>query len=1023
MKLSDTCIARPVFATVLSLVLVLLGLVSYNRLQIREYPNIDEPVVSVRTDYLGASAEIIESQVTKPIEDSVAGIEGVDVVTSNSRAERSQITVRFRLDRDPDSAAADVRDRVSRVRGKLPADIEEPIVSKVEADARAVVWLAFSSATRSALEVSDLATRFVKPRLQTLPGAADVQIFGDRVYAMRIWIEPDRLAAFGLAVSDIEDALRRQNVEIPTGKIENNTRELSVISRTDLNDKAEFERVVVRVVDGYPVRIRDVARVAVGPEAERSIVRFNGQNAVAMGLIKQATANPLILSEALREALPTLQADLPDDVSVTVAYDSTVFIERSIAAVFKTIAEAVVLVAMVTFLFLGGLRAAIIPLVTIPVCLVSAFSLIDFFGFSINTLTLLALVVAIGLVVDDAIVVLENVHRHLERGLDPIRAALTGTREVAFAVVAMTLTLAAVFAPVAFSTGRTGRLFTEFALTLAGVVIVSGFLALTLSPMMCSRLLGHGAPARWFELTMDRWLRALTNGYTAALGWVIRLRWLMVLLALALLGAAGWLYTNTRSELAPTEDRGVFVTVFSVPEGSSIWYTNGYADRIEREIMQIPGFRRIFMIAGNPTATQGLAFSGLVDWGERDYSTMDVIRQLQPKLFGIPGIRAFAVAPPSLGASPRSRPINLVVMSSLSYAESEARIEPLLEDMRASGLMQGIDTDLKLNKPELRIRVDRDRAADAGVSVDTIGRTLETMLGGRRVGTFKQNSEEYNVIVQVEPDERRSAEVIDGIFLRARSGVMVPLSSMVEVRPQIGARELNHFGQRRAIMVTASLAPGAAMGDALAVIQQAVEKHLPEGFTTDYDGPTREFVQSSSALLFTFVLALAFIYLVLSAQFESFIDPFTILIAVPLSLAGGLALLKFTGGTLNVYSQIGLITLVGLIAKHGILIVEFSNQLRDGGADLRAAVIEASSLRLRPILMTTFSTVLGAVPLAIATGAGSESRVQIGMVIVGGMLFGTLMTLFVVPAIYYLLARKRHVVQGIAEQPALEPGA
>lgn len=1022
MKLSDTCISRPVFATVLSLILVLLGLVSYDRLQIREYPNIDEPVVTVRTDYPGASAEIIETQVTKPIEDSVAGIEGVDVVTSTSRAERSQITVRFRLDRDPDSAAAEVSSRVDRVRGRLPADIEEPIVSKVEADARAVVWLAFSSATRSSLDVSDLAERYVKPRLQTLPGAADVQIFGDRVYSMRIWIDPDRLAAFGLAVSDIEDALRRQNVELPTGRIENDTRELSVISRTDLNRQGEFEQVVVRVVDGYPVRIRDVARVAIGPEAERSIVRFNGKNAVAMGLIKQATANPLTLSQALREALPSLQRDLPDDVDVTIAYDSTVFIERSIAAVFKTIAEAVVLVALVTFLFLGGFRAAAIPLVTIPVCLVSAFSLIDFFGFSINTLTLLALVVAIGLVVDDAIVVLENVHRHLERGLDPIRAALTGTREVAFAVVAMTLTLAAVFAPVAFSTGRTGRLFTEFALTLAGVVMVSGFLALTLSPMMCSRLLTNDAPPRWYAITMDRWLRSLTRGYGRALEWVIRLRWLMLLLAAAMLAGAGWLYTNTRSELAPTEDRGVFVTVFSVPEGSSIWYTNEYAKQIEKLILEIPEFRRVFMIAGNPTPTQALAFTGLVDWSERERTPQDVIRELQPKLFGVPGVRAFAVAPPSLGASPRARPINLVVMSSESYEKSEAAIEPLLEAMRNSGIMQGIDTDLKLNKPELRVRVDRDRAADAGVAVDTIGRTLETMLGGRRVGTFKQNSEEYNVVVQVEPDERRTPDVIDGIFLRARDGTMVPLSTLVEVTKSIGARELNHFGQRRAITITASLAPGAAMGDALALIEDAVAKHLPDGYTTDYDGPTREFTESSDALMFTFLLALAFIYLVLSAQFESFIDPLTILIAVPLSLAGGLALLKFSGGTLNVYSQIGLITLVGLIAKHGILIVEFSNQLRDSGAALRDAVIEASSLRLRPILMTTFATVLGALPLAIATGAGAESRVQIGMVIVGGMAFGTLMTLFVVPAIYYLLARKRHVVDVVAE-PALEPGA
>ncbi|MEZ5740187.1 MAG: efflux RND transporter permease subunit [Burkholderiaceae bacterium] len=1024
MKISDVCISRPVFATVLALVLVLLGAVSFERLQIREYPNIDEPVVTVRTDYPGASAEIIESQVTKPLEDSVAGIEGVDVISSVSRTERSQITVRFRLDRDPDSAAADVRDRVSRVRGRLPADIDEPIIAKVEADARAVVWLAFSSETRSPLEVSDLASRLVKPRLQTLPGAADVQIFGDRVYSMRIWIDPDRLAAFRLSPADIEDAIRRQNVELPSGRIESDTREFNVVSRSDLNQVSEFEKVVVRVVDGYPVRIVDVARVEIAAESERSIVRYNGAAAVGMGLIKQATANPLILAKALRETLPQLQAELPEGVKVNIAYDSTVFIDRSIDAVFKTIAEAVILVGLVTFLFLGRLRAALIPVVTIPVCLVSAFSLMDLFGFSINTLTLLALVVAIGLVVDDAIVVLENVYRHIEQGLAPIQAAYKGAREVGFAVVAMTMTLAAVFAPVAFSTGRTGRLFTEFALTLAGAVIVSGFLALTLSPMMCSRLLRQEPPPRWFAVTIDRWLRALTRGYRRVLSGVIRVRWLMVGLAACLLGGAGWMYQNTRAELAPTEDRGVFMTVFSAPEGASISYTNDSAREIEAMVKKIPEFYRIFMISGNPTATQGLAFSGLVDWSERDRSVQEVVAEIQPKLFGLPAVRAFAVAPPSLGASPRSRPINLVVKTSDSYEETERVIEPLLADMRDSGLMQGIDTDLKLNKPEFRVRIDRDRAADAGVAVDAVGKALETMLGGRRVTRFKQNNEEYNVIVQLEPGERTSPEVIESIFVRGREGVMVPLSALVSVNQSIGARELNHFGQRRAITITASLAPNVSMGEAMQFIGQVVDKHLPDGYATDYDGPTREFVSSSSALLFTFVLALLFIYLVLSAQFESFVDPFTILFTVPLSLAGGLALLKLTGGTLNVYSQIGLITLVGLITKHGILIVEFANQMRDAGADLRQAIIEAASLRLRPILMTTAATVLGALPLAIATGAGSESRVQIGMVIVGGMSFGTLMTLFVVPAVYYLFARERHPVEH-AEQthPASVPPA
>ncbi len=997
--------------SVLAIILVLLGVVSYDRIQIREYPNIDEPIVTVTTNYRGAAAEIIESQVSKPIEDSVAGIEGVDVLTSTSRAERSQVTVRFRLDRDPDSAAADVRDRVARVRGRLPDDIDEPVISKVEADARAVVWLAFSSETRSPLEVSDLANRIVKPRLQTLPGAADVRIFGDRKYSMRIWLDPERLAAFGLTPVDVEQALRSQNIELPSGRIESNTREFNVISRTDLNDVEEFESVVVRVVQGYPVQIRDVARVGIGAENERSIVRFNGSNAVAMGLIKQATANPLILSRALREKLPVLERELPDDVKVTIAYDSTIFIDRSIRAVFTTIAEAVILVALITFLFLGRVRASLIPLITIPISLVSAFTVIDLLGFTINTLTLLSLVVAIGLVVDDAIVVLENVYRHIEKGMQPVAAAFAGIREVGFAVVAMTLTLAAVFAPVAFQTGRTGKLFTEFALTLAGAVIVSGFLALTLTPMMCGRLLKNEPPPRWFAGSIDKFLRSMTSGYQRVLSGIINWRWVMAVVAACFAALTWWLWTNTPSELAPKEDRGVFLTIIRAPEGSSIGYTSANAQAIEKIALGTDDVWRIFMIAGRPTPSGGLAFTGLNDWSERDRSVGDVIREIRPKLANVPGVSAFPIQPSSLGGSSRSRPVQFVVMSPDTYEETARVMEPMVEDLRQSGLLSGIDTDLTLNKPEFRVTVDRARAADVGVSVDVVGRTLETMLGGRTVTTFKQNNEEYNVVVQLEAGDRASPDAIDRLFVRGRDDAMVSLSSLVSIKSDIGARELNHFGQRRAITIQANLAEGVTLGQAVAYFEEIAPRYLETGYATDYSGPTREFTDSANTLLITFALALTFIYLVLAAQFESFIDPFTILFTVPLSLVGGLGLLHLTGGTVNVYTQIGLITLVGLITKHGILIVEFANQLRDAGKPLREAIIESASLRLRPILMTTFSTVSGALPLWLAFGAGKESREQIGQVIVGGMALGTLMTLFVVPAVYYLFARQRSAPQ------------
>jgi len=1025
MVISDVCIRRPVFATVLSLIILLLGLVSYSRLQVREYPKIDEPVVTVTTRYLGASADIIETQVTKPLEDSIAGIEGVDVLTSISRPEQSQITVRFRLDREPDGAAADVRDRVARVRAKLPQALDEPVIAKVEADANPIIWLAFSSESRSPLEVSDIANRLVKPRLQTLPGAADVRVFGERKYSMRLWLDPDRLAAFRLTPVDVEDALRRQNVELPSGRIESRQREFTVVSQTDLQRAQEFEDVIVRTVNAYPVRVKDVARVEVAALDERTSVRFNGRNAISLGLIKQATANPLTLAQALKAELPRIREELPPGVSVDIANDNTLFIERSIESVYKTIAEAVVLVAIVIFLFLGTLRASVIPLVTIPVCLVGACAIMLAAGFSLNTLTLLALVLAIGLVVDDAIVVLENIYRHIEEGVPPLEAAFRGTREVGFAVIAMTLTLAAVYAPVAFTTGRTGRLFIEFALTLAGAVLVSGFVALTLSPMMCSRLLRHEANPNLLARGIDRVLSGLTGGYAATLRWTLAHRWLVLLVGGAVAAASFVLWTGMKRELAPVEDRSTVVTIFSGPDGASFDYTQKYARQIESMMRSIPEADRVFVVTGSPTVTQGISFARFVDWSERERRVPEILKEVQPKLLGIPGVLAFAVAPASLGQSPRERPINVVIISSDPYDVIQSVVGPMLAELQRDARLQGVDSDLKLNKPEIKVRIDRDRAADAGVAVEAIGRTLETALGGRQVTRFKRDGEQYDVVVQFDPAKRNTPEDISNVFVRARNDAMVPLSSLVAARESVTARELNHFGQRRAVTITANLAPGTSLGEALDVVEASARKHLKPGYALDYNGQTREFKQSSSALLVTFALALAFIYLVLAAQFESFVDPLIIMLTVPLSITGALALLHWSGGTMNVYSQIGVITLVGLITKHGILIVEFSNQLRDQGRELLPAVIEAASLRLRPILMTTGAMVLGAVPLALATGAGAESRMQIGMVIVGGMTLGTVLTLFVVPTVYTLIARRRPGAQApsAAGSPDQAPGA
>jgi multidrug efflux pump len=1008
MVLSDICIRRPVFATVLSLIIMLVGLVSYKQLSVREYPKIDEPVVTVNTVYPGASAEVVESQITKPLEDSIAGIDGIDVLTSISRSEQSQITVRFRLEKDPDSGANDVRDRVSRVRGKLPDEIDEPVIAKVEADASPIIWLSFSSATVSPLDLTDIANRIVKPRLQLLPGAADVRINGERRYAMRIWLDRNKLAAQSLSPADVEDALRKQNVEVPAGRIESQQREFSVVSQTDLTTPEQFENIIVRNVNGYAVRLKDVARVEVGAAAERSSVRFNGNNAVSLGVIRQATANPLELASYVKAEIPKLNEELKSQgVEVAISNDSTVFIEESIKSVYRTIAEAVVMVALVIFVFLRSFRASIIPLVTIPVSLIGSFAIMSMAGFSINTLTLLALVLAIGLVVDDAIVVLENIYRHIEEGMKPIEAAFKGAKEIGFAVVAMTLTLAAVYAPVAFTPGRTGRLFAEFALTLAGAVVVSGFVALTLSPMLCSVLLKHQERHGIVYRVIENGLNAITSAYRRTLTFSLSARWLVVLLYVVTIAALVWFGMTMKKELAPIEDRGTIFSTLTGPDGASLDYTMRYAQQLEKIAAETKEIDRVFIVAGSPTVERAIAFFRVVDWAERNRSTVDMIKELQPKMSGISGLMAFPNAPPSLGQSPRERPVNLVVMTNDSYEELQGVVQQIIAEASNNPGLINIDSDLRLNKPQVNVAVDRDKASDAGVQIETVGRTLETMLGGRNVTRFKRGSDQYDVVVQIEKDERTSPDDINNIFVRSRDNKMIPLASLLKVQEAVAPRELNHFGQRRAVVISANLANGYTQGEAIEYMEMTAQKILKPGYATDLSGSSREYKASSGSLALTFVLALAFIYLVLAAQFESFIYPFIIMLTVPLSLAGALGALQLSGGTLNVYSQIGLITLVGLITKHGILIVEFTNQLQEQGKAMREAVVEAAVLRLRPILMTTGAMVLGAIPLALAEGAGAESRMQIGWVIVGGMTFGTILTLFVVPTFYMFFARKK----------------
>jgi multidrug efflux pump len=856
---------------------------------------------------------------------------------------------------------------------------------------------------RTPLEVSDYLSRYVKPRLSVLPGAADVRIFGERRVSMRINVDRDRLAGYRLTVQDVEDALRRQNVELPSGRIESQQREFNIVASTDLQTVQQFENAIVANVAGYQVRIRDVAEVRIGAQDERVIARFNGEPSINMGVIKQATGNPLELSQAVRAEVEKINQSLPSGMKITISYDSSVFIDRSIDSVFRAVGEAVLLVVLVIFFFLRNLRATLIPLVTIPVALVGAFALMYAFGFTINTLTLLAMVLAIGLVVDDAIVVLENIYRNIEEGMDRVQAAIKGIKEIGFAVVAMTLTLVAVFAPLAFATGRTGRLFVEFALALAGAVLVSGFVALTLSPMMCSKMLHHETKHGIAYQAIERFLDWLTRSYAQSLAWMLQRRWLVMLGWVGVFALGGWLFTVIRSELAPLEDRGVIFGRVTAPQGATVQYTADALAAIESYYATIGEASAYNAVAGFPTVADGNAILRLKPWEDRTRKQQDIAREANARFSQLPGVIGFAVNPPSLGQSPRALPIEYVIMSQVPYPELDRMVNRFLAEMQKYPGVQNLQTDLRLNTPELRVSVNRDKLGDMGIPVQTVGLTLQSMLGGRQVTRFKKDGEQYDVIVQVAPRDRSRPNDISDIYVRGRDGGMVQLANVVDVAEGVSPQSLNHFQRLRSVSITGQIAPGYTLGEALAEMDAAAKRVLPQSAVTDLNGQSREFRDARSSIYLVFVLALVFIYLVLAAQFESFADPFVIMLSVPLSMTGALLALWWAGGTMNIYSQIGLVTLVGLITKHGILIVEFSNQLRERGAGLFEAVQQASVLRLRPILMTTGAMVLGAVPLALASGAGAESRMQIGWVIVGGLSFGTVLTLYVVPTMYTLV--------------------
>ena len=1016
MILSEISIRRPVLATVFSLLIVLLGVISFDRLSVREYPKIDPPTVSVRTIYKGATAQVVESVITTPIEDVLSGIEGVDTIKSKSKEEVSEITVTFLTDRNVEAAANDVRDRVSRIQTLLPESADDPVVSKIEADAWPVLWLALKSDRHSPMELTDYADRYLTDPLKTLPGVATVIIGGERRYAMRVWIDREKLAARGLTIQDVETALRQQNLDSPGGRIESNDRELTVMTETDLKSPEAFNNMIIREISGYPIRIKDVGYAIPAPYENRKIVRISGEEALGLGVVKQSTGNTLALAQAVRDLLPQLISGLPEGMSMKVAFDTSQFISAAIDSVYKVLIEALILVVLVIFVFLRSVRATLIPIVTIPISLIGSFFFLYILGFSINVLTLLGIVLSVGLVVDDAIVMLENIHRHIEAGMNRFEAAMKGAKEIGFAVVAMTITLVAVFTPLVFVTGRVGQLFVEFALTVVSAVLVSGFVALTLTPMMCSILLkkheNHGSIYKASELIFEK----INNGYSAVLrlflkGWFVVVG-VFVVAIIAMLS----LFAQLKQELSPVEDRGFFMAFAIAPEGATMQYTDRYMKQVAGILgSDVPEIETLFEVVApglerpNPV-NFAIGFAILEHWDTRKRSQLEISKQITPKLFGgIPGVISFAINPLSLGQSFTAKEIEYVIYGN-SYEELQGHVNTVMAKLRAYPGITGLDTDLKLNKPQLRVNVDREKAASMGISMATIGTTVETLLGGRDVTRYKREGKQYDVVLQMEDAKRRQPTDLTSIYVRARSGQLVQLSNLVSIEETVTPKELNHFNRFRAAIISGNVGPEASQGEVLDFIDSIVAAELPKNVTTDLNGSSREYRDSGDEMKVTLVLALIFIYLVLAAQFESFIGPFVIMLTVPLGFLGAIFVMWLNaklgdGGSLNVYSRIGLVMLVGLITKNGILIVEFANQLRRAGQEKIEAVLEASTLRLRPILMTALATVLGALPLALSTGAGAEARRAIGWVIVGGVSIGTLLTLFIIPVAYSLIVR------------------
>jgi multidrug efflux pump len=1003
MAFTDPFIRRPVLASVISLLLVLLGFQAFNSLVIRQYPQMESALITVTTAYPGANAETIQGYITQPLQQSLASAEGVDYMTSVSQQNVSVISVYARIGADTDRLYTELLSQANSVKNQLPQNAEDPVLNKQAADSTALMYISFYSEQLSNPQITDYLSRVIQPKLATLPGMAEAEILGNQVFAMRLWLDPVKLAAYGLSAGDVNEAVRKYNFLSAAGEVKGQYVVTSINADTELKTPEAFAAIPLKTQGDSRVLLGDVARVEMGAESYNAISSFDGIPSVYIGVKGTPSANPLDVISEVRAVMPQIESQLPPGLKVTIAYDATRFIQASIDEVVKTLAEAVVIVIVVVFLFLGSVRSVLIPVVTIPLSMIGVLFFMQTMGYSINLLTLLAMVLAIGLVVDDAIVVVENIHRHIEDGKTPFQAAIDGAREIAMPVVTMTVTLAAVYAPIGFLQGLTGALFQEFALTLAGAVLISGVVALTLSPMMCSRLLRHEENPSGLAHRLDQLFDRLKARYQRALHGTLNTRPVVLVFALIVLGLIPLLLKFTESELAPEEDQGIIFMMASAPQTANLDYLNAYTDQFLEIFKSFPEYYSWFQINGFNGVQSGIGGFLMKPWDERERTQMEVLPEVQAKIDQIPGLQVFGFNLPSLPGTGEGLPFQFVINTANDYESLLQVTERIKEKAQASGKFAFLDVDLAFDKPEIVVEIDREKAAQMGVTMEDLGLTLATLLGESEINRFTIEGRSYKVIAQVEQAYRDNPGWLNNYYVKNEQGDMLPLSTLITIHDRARPTQLSQFQQLNAATIQGF--PIVSMGEAIETLRNIALEEAPQGYTFDYAGASRQYIQEGNALYTTFALALAIIFLVLAAQFESFRDPLVILVTVPLSVCGALVPLFLGLSSMNIYTQVGLVTLIGLISKHGIMIVEFANQLRrDQGLKRREAVEEAAAIRLRPVLMTTAATVFGMVPLILASGAGAVSRFDIGLVIATGMTVGTLFTLFVLPAVYTVLA-------------------